>query len=719
MDYQRMQRVMNIFFNLFNLKILFVSILSANLTPEIKDQKLTFLKMTKITLKQSAIMMIALVIFGFSCGGGKDTIQKGKILEESLAYGEAAKVYKNVYTKSKTKPERAEAAYRAAEAYYKADNFKDAEKWFRTAIKQEHKDPLIGYYIGRIEMLNEHYEQAIVEFNNYKKSNPDDSLADVMIAGSEQALKWKKDKPKYRIENCKVINTRYFDYAPAYYKKDQVLFTTDRPGGNGTKKYPWTSGGFSDLYSTTINLKTAQMKPPVILKGKINSPYNDGSCQADKKGKVYLTICNGRDGKEKRCKIYSCEDNGKEYAAPELLNFNNDSLYQCTDPSISPDGETLYFVSEMDGGIGGLDIWFARYNKKTKDWGEPVNCGPTINTIKDEVYPWVHDDGSLFFASNGHPGMGGMDIFYSAGVGKEWTKPKNMKWPINTGGDDFALICDKTKETGYFTSNRPGGKGGDDIYRFYLLPMEICLVGKVTGCVDHQPIPNATVTINNSINNEVLTIKTDAKGEYKTKCNLKPNAEYSLYAQKREDLYIDSKVEEVSTMGIEVSTTLRQDFCLDELPVDKYFNVPGIYYDLDSARIRPDAALILDSLIGILNKYPKITIELGSHTDCRATYDYNINLSQRRADSAVDYLIRNGIEKERLVAKGYGETYLVNDCACEKEKGMEPSIKCTDTEHQANRRTTVKVTGKAFISKLPPKKPAKEAPKGKTPKARK
>ena len=373
----------------------------------------------------------------------------------------------------------------------------------------------------------------------------------------------------------------------------------------------------------------------------------------------------------------------------------------------------------MDGGIGGLDIWFVRYNKKTKDWGEPVNCGPTINTIKDEVYPWVHDDGSLFFASNGHPGMGGMDIFYSAGVGKEWTKPKNMKWPINTGGDDFALICDKTKETGYFTSNRPGGKGGDDIYRFYLLPMEICLVGKVTGCVDHQPIPNATVTINNSINNEVLTIKTDAKGEYKTKCNLKPNAEYSLYAQKREDLYIDSKVEEVSTMGIEVSTTLRQDFCLDELPVDKYFNVPGIYYDLDSARIRPDASLILDSLIGILNKYPKITIELGSHTDCRATYDYNINLSQRRADSAVDYLIRNGIEKERLVAKGYGETYLVNDCACEKEKGMEPSIKCTDTEHQANRRTTVKVTGKAFISKLPPKKPAKETLKGKTPKARK
>lgn len=639
------------------------------------------------------------------------TLDKAMKSDSLGEFSSSASVYKNLYSQERDKSKKAELAYRAAEAYRMSGDVKNAAKWYDYASKQGNKDPKLLYRVAQMQLAQGQYQDAIVKLNDYKKANPSDSMGDFMYNNASNALKWSKEKSKYSVENAKALNTRWYDFAPSYYKKDEIVFTSDREGGINKDIYIWDGMPFTDMWSSKINKKTGSFAPPAIFGAKeLNTDYNDGSCQFDKKGNIYFTQCNGKKGKEKNCKIYSCEMKGKNWETPEALPFQ-DSVHHYSHPCVSTDGTVLYFTSDMEGGLGGYDIWFTVYNKKSKTWGDPINAGPVVNTSKDEVYPWLHSDGTLFFASNGHQGMGGMDIFQTKGQGKDWEMPKNMKAPINSGADDFALICDDRKETGFFTSNRPGGRGADDIYSFKIQPMQICLQGKVVDCRTGEALANATITISNSLDDKKLVLKTDAQGKYKTKCDLKANAEYSLFAQKREDYYLDSKTEEVSTFGIEVSTTLVQDFCLKQINLDAIFNVRGIYYDLDSARIRPDAAKILDSLVLVLTNYPKITIELGSHTDCRASYEYNINLSQRRADSAVAYVISRGIESDRLTAKGYGETQLVNDCACERDQ--EPFVSCTEDEHQLNRRTTVKITGKGYVSKTkpaeppaPPKKPA-------------
>ncbi len=649
---------------------------------------------------------VSLSCMNFMCGGGS-SINEGKKKVVELQFTQAINVFKKVYTSSKNPAEKAEAAINVAEAYRSQGFTKDAERWYNNAIRFKSTNPLITYRLAQILMFQEKWEDAIQKMHDYQKLNPDDTNGQLMIDNCALALKWRKERSRYIVENARILNTKFFDFAPAYLKKDQIIFTSDRESGKGKNPYGWTGYSFSDLYESAKNKKNGTLGLPVSMKGKINTKFNDGSAQFDKKGVGYVTQCNGPDGKGKRCNIYKIELKGKEgWDEPELLSFNNDSNFSCSQPTISPDGNVLYFTSDMPGGFGYNDIWFVTYSKKSKSWSDPINAGPTINTAMDEVYPWMHEDGTLFFASNGHPGMGGMDIFYATGQGKSWENVKNMRYPINTGADDFALICDEKKETGYLTSNRPGGKGNDDIYSFKMGSLEIDLVGKITDCKTGEPLANVNITITNSIDTSRIRLKTDATGSYRTKKNLKANAEYSVYGEKREDYYFDSKVYDVSTFNIEVSTTLRQDFCLRQINLDEVFTVRGIYYGLDSADIhtRAISMYILDSLAGILDKYSKITIELGSHTDCRASYDYNINLSQRRADSAVAYLVSMGIDLARLTAKGYGETQLTNDCACEGEKEPGggpyiPFINCSEDIHQLNRRTTVRITGKSYKKK--------------------
>ncbi len=657
----------------------------------------------KNSMKFSVIIALFGLLFLYGCGGGNN-FERGKKYEDAKKYFEASQVYKKIYNTSKDKNEKALAAVKASDAFKQAGNIKEADKWLNNAIKQNSTAPEVNLMKAKVFIFNELYTDALKSLNDYKKESKNDTMGDYLIGVATNGLKWKKEKSKYIVENLKVVNTKFFDFAPSVFKKDLMIFTSDREGGINKNVYGWTGYTFSDFYKSERNKKTGNWGSPVLIKDKLNTKFNDGSGNFDSKGVFYCTQCNGKKGEGLHCNIYQTELKNKEWDEPELLPFNNDSLYDCSQPCPTPDGQILFFSSNMPGGIGGHDIWFVTYSKKSKTWSDPINAGPAINTPKDEVYPWIHNDGTMFFSSNGKNGMGGMDIYSAKGQGKDWSDIKNMKAPINSGADDFAFSCDDRKESGFLTSNRVGGKGNDDIYTFKMAPLEICLVGTVTDCKTNEPLANAIVTVTNSIDTSRIILKTDAKGGYKTKCNLKPNAEYSVFAQKREDYYFDSKVFDVSTMGIEVSTTLKQDMCLKQIDPNKIFTVKGILYDLDRAEIRPDAALILDSLVLVLKKYSKITIELGSHTDCRASYGYNIDLSQRRADSAVAYIINHGIDKERLTARGYGETQLVNDCACEGEKEPKggkhaPFEPCSEELHQLNRRTTVKVTGMNYVPK--------------------
>lgn len=651
--------------------------------------------------RNSLILISLLTLFAVvlnSCKPSKGTMAAAREAFEKKEYFNAGESYKAVYSKTKKKDEKNEACFQTAECYRLANDMKNAENWYRKATKGDPTNAEAVFRLGQCLKSNSKYSEAIVELKAYQKKNPQDPRTEEEIKGCELALKWKNEKTRYVVENVKPLNTKWSDFSPMMYKKNELYFTSDREKGASNKMYGWTGNGYTDIYKVTY--KTDKKKPNVITydiptlidKDVINTPYNDGAVCFDAKGTtIYYTQCSGKDGKGKNCRIYTAEATGTQWSEPKVLPFSSDS-FTCGHPFLNKAGDVLYFSSNMPGGEGGKDLWYVTYSKRGKTWGDPINLGPTINTEGDEMYPFIADDGTLYFSSNGHVGLGGVDIYYSKGENADWSEPVNMKSPVNSGGDDFAMSLAKDKESGFFSSYREGGRGQDDIYRFYMTPLVFTLSGVVRDSMTKELLPNTFITITNSTDTGKLIIKTDAAGSYKI--TLKSKTDYELFAA-REDYY-DSKVETQTTRGLEQSTDLIQDFVILEFDFKKVFTLEGIYYDVDKANIRPDAALILDTMVVLLNKYPRIRVELGSHTDCRSDSVYNQKLSQRRADSAVAYIINHGIDSARLVAKGYGESALVNDCACE---GQVVKRVCNEDEHQLNRRTTFRLLDNKYIPK--------------------
>ncbi len=634
-----------------------------------------------------------------SCKPSKGSMQAAREAYAKKEYYVAGENYKAVYSKTKNKDEKNECAFKTAECYRFANDMKNAENWYRRTVNADPKNAEAQWRLAQMLKSNQKFTEAIVEFNKYKKANPSDQRTDNEIKGCENALKWKNEKTRYVVENVKPLNTKWSDFAPMWYKKDQIFFTSDRENGVSKQMYGWTGNQYTDVYTTKFkvdrkNKDNIKYDAPVLVdKDGMNGKFNDGVVAFDARfGTAYITKCNyDNNGKGNKCRIYVSTGQGSEWGAPEPLSFSTDS-FSCGHPFLSKDGQTLYFSSDMPGGYGGRDLWFVTYSKKGKAWGDPVNLGPTINTEEDEMFPFLHEDGTLYFSSNGHVGLGGQDIFFSKGEVTDWSTPVNMKSPINSGGDDFAIILDKTKEAGYFSSNREGGRGQDDIYRFKMTPLIFTLSGVARDVNSKKELANTILTITNSTDTGKLVIKTDNKGFYKI--TLKPKTDYELFGA-REDYY-DSKIYGQTTRNLEVSTDLVQDLELEPFDYTNMFELEGVYYDLNKANIRKDAAVILDTVVYLLNRYPKIRLELGSHTDCRMDSLYNKDLAQRRADSAVAYIVSRGIDAERLVAAGYGETQLVNDCACE---GRYVKRQCTEEEHQMNRRTTIRLLGNDYVPK--------------------
>jgi peptidoglycan-associated lipoprotein len=652
-------------------------------------------KLTKLALFASVCI---LSVAFYACGPSKGSIAAAREAFKKKEYFTAGENYKAVFSKTKNKDEKNEACYQTAECYRLANDMKNAENWYRKSVKADPSNAEAVFRLAQCLKSNSKYSEAIVELNNYKKKNPSDTRVDPQIQGCELALKWKNEKTRYVVENVKALNTKWSDFSPQFYKKNELFFTSDREKGSSGKMYGWTGNNYTDIYRVVYkadkkNPNNIKYEVPTLIdKDVVNTPYNDGAVAFDAKGGViYYTQCNGKEGKGKNCRIYMATATGTVWSEPEALPFSTDS-FTCGHPSLTKDGLIMYFSSDMPGGFGGKDLWYVTYTKRSKTWGDPINLGPTINTEDDEMYPFIAEDGTLYFSSNGHVGLGGVDLYYTKGENADWSEPVNMKSPINSGGDDFAITLAKDKESGYFSSNREGGRGQDDIYRFYMTPLVFTLSGVVRDSITKELLPNTIITLTSSSDTGKIIIRTDAAGSYKV--TLKAKTDYELFAAKED--YYDSKPEGQTTRGLELSTDLVQNFALQPFDFTTVFTLEGIYYDLDKANIRRDAALILDTMVTLLNKYPRIRIELGSHTDCRADSIYNQDLSQRRADSAVAYISSKGIDKERMIAKGYGETALVNDCACE---GKVVKRACTDEEHQLNRRTTFRLLDNKYIPK--------------------
>ncbi|MEI6122110.1 MAG: OmpA family protein [Bacteroidota bacterium] len=576
--------------------------------------------------------------------------------EAEQRYTDAIDLYKKAYNKiKKNKAEKARVLFRIAECYRLTKNSKQAINWYTRVIKSNYPDPITHLYLADAYKLNEQYAEAIVEFNEYKKLAPNDPRGGLGTEACQLAIKWKQDPTRYVVENVKKFNSRQSDYSPYWADKNYkaIIFTSDREGSTGTGVDGWTGQSFSDLYITTLDKKGAWSEP-LPADENINTPQSEGSAWLNKKANViYFTRCPLIKKTKLGCQIYYSKKQGRGWDLPDTLKLNTDMSVFIGHPTLDEEELTIYFTSNMPGGQGGTDIWMAKRTKKTKPFDKPVNLGPTINTSENEAFPYLRDDGALYFSSNGYErlGMGGLDIFKTTFENGKWTTPENLKFPLNSAADDFGIIFKGTKEEGYLSSNRNGGKGIDDIYYFYLPPLLYTLQGVIRDDSTKQVIPGALVKLVGS-DGTVLEVNADTTGLYQFgKTQILPNTSYDLTVSKPR--YFAKQGRE-TTVGLRTSKDLVHDFNLVPIPIIPVV-LPDVLYDLGKWYLTPQAKDSLNWLVNILNVNPKWVIELSSHTDSRPIPMTNDSLSQRRAKSAVDYVVDSGgIARQRIIAKGYG-----------------------------------------------------------------
>ena len=539
--------------------------------------------------------------------------------------------------------------------------------------------PLSGkdaYEYGRLLMAMGNYREAESMLGRaWEGQAQRRDIAD-LIGSSQGYRSFYADSAQYEVRPLHIEGiTSAYSAVPF---ADGLLFTAQREAAT-SRRDPWTGHSFSDLYTVRLEGDTAAA-PPALLKGAVNGPFHEGPAVLGNDGRtLYFTRSNyyGR----KLLKDPQNVSNLKLFRATlqpdgtwgqiSEFAYNSDS-YSVGQPALSRDEKTLFFASDMPGGQGGKDIWSCK--DIGAGWGPPQNQGPTVNTPGDELFPTAIGD-ALYFSSTGHENMGGLDIFETHREGEFWSEPANMGYPINTSRDDFGLWLDGTGTRGYLSSSR---SGADQIYALALRPPTFTLEGTIANGETGGSQPFAYITLQNLADLANLQDTADAHGKFKFE--LEPNRVYFLRAHAKGML---ARSIMLSTAGLGKSTVLRADLRLEPMVIDKPIVVPNIYYDYDKWDIRPDAAVELNKLAQVFLDNPDLTFELGSHTDSRGSDMYNLLLSDARATSAVDYLVRQGVPQERLIARGYGETMLVNHCA--------NGVSCTEEEHQANRRTEFKV----------------------------
>ena len=626
--------------------------------------------------------LLALLLFLSACSV---TLEEANRAYDLYRFDKAASMYEELYDQDRDKTEKAAIAFKAAESYRQKNSWSKAEAWYNRAIRRDYSDPEVYYQKARVQNLQQNFDRAIETYKKYKKKAPGKKQkGEKGIEQVERYREWKNDSTRYTLEEAKRLNSRKNDYAPSYRgDRKTLIFTSDRENPEHDDEYRWTGLPFSDIYKAKWDRRREYYREIEPVGGEVNTPYNEGVTTFARRGrKMFYTQCNGPEGEKANCRIMVARKKGGGYGDPEKLPFCKDSTVNYANPSVSGNGKRLFFSSDKDGGEGGRDLYVSHYVSRSRTWGEPVNLGSKINTEKDESFPFMYKNKKLYFASKGHNSMGGYDIFVSEWDGENWSEPENLKYPINSPADDFGIVFTENGNQGHLSSNR--SNGGDDIYQFFLKELKFYLSGVVTNSKSGDTVRNATVKLASNKFDEPDSVTTGEDGQYEFK--LPKNARFEVDAKKAK--FFRSQKKFVSTKGYEYSREFIRDLSIEPFP-PKEIEVEGIYYGLDSANIRPRSAEALDDLVNTLRNNPTLKIELRSHTDCRASKSYNRDLSQRRADSVVDYLIRNDIDSARLVPKGYGESKLVNNCACENGEG--PGTECTEEEHQQNRRTTFKI----------------------------
>lgn len=635
----------------------------------------------------------------------------------SYQYTTAIDIYKKAYSKVKSnRAEKARIAFRMAECYRLTNKSKRAEAGYKRAIRMKYnnKESIVLLRYADALKANGKYDLAREQYDLFLQEKPDDPRGMAGLASCENMAEWIDNPTNHQVENIKKVNSKGDDFAPtfadSYYSS--IIFTSSREGATGKDTDDWTGQNFSDLFIAKKDRKGAWSTPVLLEKNeKINTAANEGAPMMDPEfSNLYFTRCGNEKGKTLGCHIYKSKKAGRGWGEPQKVELGGDSASTQGHATISPNGLNIVFSYDHRNNIGGKDLWIATREELSEPFGRPYNMGKIINSFGNEVFPFFRHDTVLYFASNGHPGMGGLDIFRSSLVNDQWQQPVNMKSPINSNADDFGLVIRPDLEAGFFSSTRSGGRGGDDLYYFIEPPLEFSIKGVVKDDRTLQFLEGVVVKMVGT-NGSSIEAKTDPKGFYSfAKNQLAENTSYELLIER--DNYFNKKAR-ASTVGLTHNEDFELNFNLEPIP-DKPIVLPDILYDLGRWELKPQYQDSLQGLIQTLDQNETLVIELASHTDTRDTEERNDILSQRRAQSVVDYLIERGIDPDRLVAKGYGERIsrtlestkksngfsfdagtvlndeFINGLATKDEK---------EAAHTLNRRTEFRVLRKDFIPK--------------------
>ncbi|MDE6227752.1 MAG: OmpA family protein [Muribaculaceae bacterium] len=595
-----------------------------------------------------ALAIIAILLLLSSCGGAK--LSKGN---EAFARGEffeAQKIYKKVYNKlsgKKDREMRGAVAYKQGLCYERLNMAANASKSFQNARRYNYPDSTLYLKLGKAMQGDGQYAKAIEAYETYLSYVPGNTLAIEGINGCRSAILAKeRPRTRYVVKKAPLFNSPRADYSPMFLDKnlDQIFFTTNREKATGTSHSEITGMKRGDIYVSRKD-EQGRWKQPEPVEGGLNTDADEGIISFSPDGQtMYLTRARRSDTSDTSVEIYTSRRSDATWSEPQKFEIITDTISAFGHPAVSPDGTYLYFTSDMPGGYGGLDIW--RINLKERA-GSLENMGPQINTAGNEMFPYSRTDSLLYFSSDGHPGFGGLDLFRGRlnTTGDFWSV-ENMGLPMNSKGDDFGITFG-SGESGFFSSNREDGRGRDHIYSFELPDIHITISGYVVD-KDDEPVPNAIIRI---VGDDGSNQKEISRDDGSFRFNLDRGVRYVMkagatgYLNQKQEFTSDS-AEEDADYGI--------DFIL--AAVNKPQVIENIFYDFDKATLRPESKSALDELAGLMRENPHVTIELGAHTDRKGSEEYNIALSERRAQSVIDYLISAGIAADRLSPKGYGES---------------------------------------------------------------
>lgn len=602
-------------------------------------------------MKKAVYIIVCLLLTAVAAGCRTPKLSEADAQFQRGEYYDASVTYKKVYNKLRKKeerPQRGEVAFKMGRCYRLLNMSARASAAFQNALRYEYPDSTTHFMLAQALHADGKYAAALRSYDKYLEFCPDDSLAINCAEGCRTAQEIRARGSRYVVKQAKLFNSRRADFCPMYLGADcdQIYYTSTTEKATGDKKSEITGMKNADVFFSKKNEK-GEWERPEPVEGELNTEFDEGIVAFSPDAQtMYLTKARRELNAPTSVEIYTSTRSDAKWSAPVKFEITADTLSTFGHPAVSPDGEYLYFVSDMPGGYGGKDIW--RISLKERQ-GSLVNLGPDINTEGNDDFPYVRSDGSLYFSSDGHPGMGGLDIFRATAVGDpadlRW-KVENMGFPINSAGDDFGITFGKG-EDGFFSSNRGDARGYDHIYSFEYDPVRITIEGLVMD-KDEEPVKNAIIRI---VGNDGSNQKKVARDDGSFSFALQRGVKYVMLAGAKG--YLNQKQEFASDSTME-DANYWVEFILPS--ISKPSVVENIFYDYDKADLRPESKTALNELIAVLHDNPNVAIEMASHTDRWGSDAYNINLSERRAKSVVDYLVENGISRDRLQPHGYGKS---------------------------------------------------------------